>query len=668
MGQQCSFAKGSVYSPPGSPSENGPLRNAKAVSYNYNREQTTLRELFGAIRTGLVVSEAEFGVLPPGIATSAKIKFGLGSSSADDAATTTENDGRAAAAEATGENNEDADDGEEEEQQKGPYVLETTLNGPRWAQGLHMHLSVRPIVGPFANRKLLLNWSENSLRVEGSEEGELNPRTIPDSFEDETDFCKCCLLLAYHSDTSASFNPAAEEGAEEEETVSSEALVVPLKMAAYQALIANLDAIPQNARLPTKVYHLLYGSQGPVDMVIRAWPNTHASFFGANPRMRAKAGILFAEFVCLLRARFHLPPNCSVKLYHNHMPIQYSDLVSVKHKTIDCFVVQRNDLDSVHGSYCSGLDVATEADNTLVVSLVGYSTRNITANLDMTVSDFDHLLRENFVLKRDSFLLISAEDDYMPQYSSYDSWKCVYSFAIPDTSLRAGLRRSFRRLSFSRRRSINGSQQRQLPQDQFNEALMPHLDKVIELLSSGSRHFPSNLGKSEFSVEQLHQTMPMFQLSLDQCNIHPYTVIQVFEVTGPSIPVTFRVVSSGNRDTSHPAVSSTATRQQDTSNPEQPSNSRTRLTNIMDINPDWPLCTFFRYVDAIVSPGSTVRRKRRLAMGERSLEDWEELPGLTLGQLLSQWKPAWWPDEGGERMTLTIKDINPSEFLVIEKF
>ena len=670
MGQQCSFSKPSVYSPPGSPSDGNTTRDVKAVPYNYNRAQTTLRELFGAIKTGLVVSEAEFNVLPPAIATTAKIKLRLGSSSLDGAATaTSENNGASAVSDGTG--NEDVAEDDEEEveeeqrQKQGPYVLETTLNGPRWAQSLHLHLSVRPIVGPFAHRKLLLSWSENILKVEGSKMGELNPRTIPDSFEDETDFCKCCLLLAYHTDSASSFNPAVEESAETEEVISNEGWVVPLKMLSYHSLIANLDAIPQNAKLPTKVYHLLYGSQGPVDVVMRTWPNTHSTIFGDAPRMRVKSGILFAEFVCLLRARFHLPQSYSVKLYHEHMPILYSDVVSAKHKTIDCFIVERNDLDSVYGSYCSGLDVAAEAESTLVVSLVGYSTQNITADLDMKMGDFDHLLRQRFELKDNSFLLISAEDDYTPQYSSYDNWKCVYSFAIPDTSFKAGLRRSFRRLSFSRRRSsVSGTPQRQLPLDHINAALMPHLDRVLELLSSGSRHFPSNLDKSDFTIEQLHHTMPMYSMTLDQCNIHPYTVIQVFEVTGPSIPVTFRVVSSEDRDTSHQTASSTATRQQDT---EQPSTSRTRLTNIMDINPDWPLCTFFRYVDAIVSPGSAIRRKRRLAMGERSLEDWEEQPDLTLGQLLSQWRPAWWPDEGAERRTLTIKDINPSEFLVIEK-
>ena len=680
MGQQCSFAK-DVYSPPTSPT--GDTRSVKTVSYNYNRAQTTLRELFGAIRTGLVVSEAEFNVLPPAIATSARVKLTLGSGSIINVTTTDEAANSAEVAEeseaADAENEEEVDDNEDgEEEDKGPFVLVTTLNGPSWAQGLKMSLSVRPVVGPFAHRKLLLSWSgDNELRVEGSEAGELNPRTIPDSFEDETDFCKCCLLLAYHTDTSTRFNPALEEAASADKRPEEIApLVIPLKMTAYHTLIANLDAIPQNARLPTKVYHLLYGSQGPVDMTIRAWPDTHAEMFGETPKMRVKSGILFAEFVCLLRARFHLPQSYSIKLYHNHMPILYSDLVASKHTVLDCFIVERSE--DLMGSYCSGLDEAGEGEGdpaTLVVSLVGYETQNITADLDTKMSDFDRLLRQRFDLKEDSFLLVSAEDDYTPQYCSYDNWKCVYSFAIPDTSFRAGLRRSFRRLSFTRRRSSsNGALQRQLPQEQINAALLPHLDRVLELLSSNSRHFPSNLDKSDFSMDQLYQTMPIYERTLDQCSIHPFTVIQVFEVTGPSIPVTFRVVSS--RDNSHQATSVSSSRPHDIGGSKTPgeklaaagTSSRTRLTNIMDINPSWPLSTFLRYVDAIVSPGSTVTRHRRLAMGERSLENWEDEADITLGQLLSQWSPAWWPSEGEERKTLTIKDINPSEFLVIEKF
>ena len=661
MGQQCSFSKGAVYSPPDSPSR-GSRDTVKSLSYNYSRAQTTLRELFAAIRTGLVVSEAEFGVLPPSIATSAKVKLSLGTWSSDNQPQQSPPSTEDSAEE---ENNEA---GEKERGEDGPYVLTTTLKGPGWAQGIWLQLSVRPVVGPFAHRKLVLKWRENSLRAEGGEQGELNPRTIPDAFEDETEFCKYCLLLAYHSDPSAGFNnraPTEEEEVSASENGLSEGSVLPLKMAAYHTLIANLDAIPRQANLPTKVSHLLYGSQGPVDVAIRTWPERHAELFGKTPRMRVKSGILFAEFVCLLRARFRLPDSLYVQLYHNSMPVQSSDVVSEKHTVIDCFVVEVTELD-LHGSFYSELDQAgteaTAVDTGFVMSLVGYKMKNITADLDMKMSDFDRLVRQSFSLEDDSFLLISSEDDYTPQYCSYDNWKCVYSFAIPDTSIRAGLRRSMRRFSLTRRRSSGSLPPRQLPQEQMNAALQPHIDRVLDLLSSNSRHFPSNLDRTEISVEQLYQTMPMYDKSLEQCNIHPLSIVQVFEVTGPSIPVTFRVISASDRDHTHTS--------NDFGGGEQSLTPfRTRLTNIMDINPAWPLTTFIRYVDAIVSPGSTSRRKRRLGMGEQSLENWEdEDPGMTLGQLLCQWKPAWWPLAGEERKPLTIKDVNPSEFLVVEKF
>ena len=656
MGQQCSFGN-PTYSPTGSPRRSG--SGAKITDFSYTQEQATLKDLFDAIRTGLIVSNAEFTVLPPGITTSARTKFRLGSNLAD--AVEEEPNGAALVAERDSEDVRE-ESAEEVEEPHVPHVLETTLNGPAWAHTLRLRLNVEPFVGPFAGRKLTFSWSENTLRAEGSKPGELNSRTIPDFFEDETDFCKCCFLLAYHIDPSNNFNPNVEQN--DTETASGEMSLATLKMTAYQTVISNLDAIPQWADLPTKFYHLLYGSQGPVDVVIRVWPRSHATIFGSDPKIRVKSGILFAEFFCLFQARFNLPPSYSVKFYHNFMPIYFNDVVSSNYQTIDCFVTQNSGSNSVYGSYSSGLDVVVDENAALVVSLVGYGVKDITASLDMTVSNFDLLLRTQFSLKEDSFLLISAEDDYTPKYTSYDNWKCVYSFALPDSSFGAGLRRSLRKISFSRRQSIEGQRQRQLPHDQLSQALAPHLGKVTKFLSSNSRHFPSNLDKYGFHIEQIRQMMPMYKMTIDQCGIHPFTVIQVFEVTGPSIPVTFRVIS-GSKDTFHSPSVTTITRQD--GSPAQPQH-RTRLTNIMDINPTWPLCTFFRYVDAIVSPGSAIRRKKRLAMGEQSLEDWEEQPELTLGQLLDQWKPAWWPMEGSERRTLTIKDINPSEFLVIEKY
>ena len=135
--------------------------------------------------------------------------------------------------------------------------------------------------------------------------------------------------------------------------------------------------------------------------------------------------------------------------------------------------------------------------------------------------------------------------------------------------------------------------------------------------------------------------MPMYRLSLDQCGIHPYSILQVFEVTGPSIPITFRVVSDYTAANEGATLSS------------QDSVLRTRLANIMDINPSWSVDTFLQYMDAIISPASGVRRKR-LCLKESYIEDSDDLDlsEQTLNGLLDIWRPTLWPLEEARRMQL----------------
>lgn len=190
-----------------------------------------------------------------------------------------------------------------------------------------------------------------------------------------------------------------------------------------------------------------------------------------------------------------------------------------------------------------------------------------------------------------------------------------------------------------------------------NMSLSPLMAKVVVLLSSNARQFPSNSGKYSLSIQELYDSMPMYRLSLNQCGIHPYSIVQVFEVTGPSIPITFRVVSD------YTAANEGATLSL------QDSALRTRLANIMDINPSWSVDTFLQYVDAIISPASGVRRKR-LCLKESYIEDSDnlDLSEQTLRGLLDAWEPTWWPLEEAKSTQLSIKDIDPTEFLIVEKY
>ena len=130
-----------------------------------------MKELFVALRTGLVFTATEFSVLP-GITTTAKVRFSVGSSklqrlqeqanAKEKSLDRDDHEATERAVEANSQNNED-------------FELRVTLYGT-WAQGLNLQLTIWPVVGPFATRKLVFIWCENILRVQGCERGELNAR------------------------------------------------------------------------------------------------------------------------------------------------------------------------------------------------------------------------------------------------------------------------------------------------------------------------------------------------------------------------------------------------------------------------------------------------------------------------------------------------------------
>ncbi len=614
----------------------------------YGREEARLRDLLSALRTGLVFSTNEFSVLP-GIATTAKVNFSIGSSALAEGFARKEAE------------DEDNSSGEHQEEEEEDYELTVSLYGAPWTRGIRMQFTMWPVVGMFAKRKLVFTWSENVLKVLGCERGELNARALPVSFDTEKDFCRCCLVLAYHSDSSGNLHIEVEDGGSDTPT-PSDGVVLSLSSLAYHTAISNLDAVPKSLTVPLKLIHQLYGSHEPILLSIRVWPSTYANQYAASPVMKVKSGLVFAEFVHLVKEHFHLPASHTVKLYHNYRPIQPSDLVTSSYESIDCFVISYGDEGDTSSAQGSGLEDDSTA--TLVVSLVGCDVQNVEASLEMKLGDFDRKIRKHFRLGSDSFLIIVAEDDFAPQYTSCDNWKLIFPFSLPESSFGVGLRRSMRRLSLRRRSQQDRSSQRQarasqsprqLPADTQRQPFIPEIDEIVRLLSSTSRNFPSNAGRFGSTVEELYESMPMYQLSLEQCGIHPYTIIQVFEVTGPSIPIKFRVLSEHEQ----------ASRQSGREKPNEPLQRVSRHANIMDVNPSWSIHTFLQYVDAVISPASGTRRKR-VSLNERSIEDSEDLSKLSLGELLDLWKPAWWHRKSSAKQ-LSIKDIDSAEFLLVEK-
>ena len=611
----------------------------------YGREDVRLNDLLGALRTGLVFNATEFSVLP-GISTTGVTVFSIGSSQLiEEQEDEIEEDD----IEEEEEEEELSQESPPEERSKKEFQLRVSLHGGAWTSGVTMQLSVAPAVGPFAGRKVVFKWRDNTLRVHGCCQGELNAKVLPQSFDSEMEFCKCCLLLVYHHENQNSISFHEEDETHYEES-HGDGVVYPLSALAYKVAVSNLDAVPETTVIPAKVNHLMFGIQNPVVITIRMWPASQASKFAASRRMKVKSGILFSEFLYLLRQHFGMSKDHSLKLYHNYKQIQPDEQITSKMEAIDCFVT-RYDTDSM------SIEEEENSCVELVVSLVGYGIQNVEVDLEMPLKDFDVLLRKKFRLKDESFLIIVAEDDYSPQYTTCDSWKCIFSFSLPDNSFGAGLRRSFQRLSSRRQReALNRRSLRSGDTLRQQAGYTEKMAKVIKLLSSQTRNFPRNNGRSDYSIAELHSSMQMYNRTLDQCGIHPYAIVQVFEVTGPSIPVTFRTQSDHTFQSETP------------SNPLQLARP-SRLANIMDINPEWSLQTFLQYVDALISPSSGTRKKRVIHKDNLIEDSKDDLSAVKLGELLDQWEPVWWSREDpltGSRLTSKLS-IEPTEFLVVEK-
>lgn len=633
------------------PTNNSSNKSKKVVEFG--REDIKLNDLLASLRTGLVIAPTEFSVLPGGLSTTAKVTFAIGKSelqrrqqenqlkeeSLHNKMTSDKEDGKGE----RNENEKQEEDSNESDSEEDPFKFKVTFEGHGWMKGLVMTLDLQPVVGPFADRNLHFHWRDNVLEVLGCAKGELQARLLPLSFENEVEFCKSCLQLTYQDNNllmreiTGDFDPKHPKNA-------LDTSIPSLKWSAYRVMVANLDRISDKLNIiPAKLHHIFFGSQSPVDISITLWPRSYST--DASLDMKVKSGILFAELAYLVKEHLCSMSSHTIKLYNNYRRVHKGEVVSDKFKHLDCFVVAHDNTDVVRGSCTSLEEVSYNSETELVVSHVGKEIQSIVTDLEMPLKEFDTLVRNKFSFHQDSFLIILAEGDFAPQYTADDNWKCTYPFSIPDNSFGASLRRSFHKL----RRGVG-----ERPTAEINTSTSaPLMDEVIDLLSSDERRFPQNEGKYGVSIGELYKSMPMYQMSIEQCGLHPYTVIQVFEVTGPSIPITVRVVS-GYSDGNTPALHGTQ-------------NPHTRLANIMDINPEWSVNTFLQYIDAVVSLSSSFKQKR-LRLKDNALDQGDDLSSLTLRDLLDSWKPLWWAKKGCNRRQLTAKDIDPSEYLIVEKF
>ena len=96
------------------------------------------------------------------------------------------------------------------------------------------------------------------------------------------------------------------------------------------------------------------------------------------------------------------------------------------------------------------------------------------------------------------------------------------------------------------------------------------------LVSNGKRNFPKpDKGFETLSIKEMYKECSTFKKSLRSLGFQPGTFVEVFEITGPSIPVMY---------------SGAATNAQ-----------------VLDVNPDWSLQTFLHYVRVNTPQASKIK-------------------------------------------------------------
>jgi len=395
----------------------------------------------------------------------------------------------------------------------------------------------------------------------------------------------------------------------------------------------------------------------------------------------------------MIMLRYNVGPSYQLKWYENFKPVSGMQQIGVHSKRVDCFIVNKY-VDSELEDVFYGEEQSVQATVPIIISLVGFEVKDLLVSPSMTVKEFDKEVRKLFGLKSNSFLVLLPEGDLSPQYSRNDQWKCVYPLLLGSQRPSSSGSDNFTRRSSHHNGSSNYAPRNQSstvdsPQHQstssfrswqpfqrsnsvrqsslssnyghssFQRSMSIRPTKIApspmvlatKLLSNECRNFPMHKNIHSLSIDEVYE-MPMYSYDLERYGIFSHSVVQVFEVTGPTVPIAF--------------CGSTA-QQRSADQTSTPSHIKSRSINLMDINPAWPIPTLTQYVEAIICPRQAVSQKK-ITLGSNTLIDTVDVMKLKVSEILDVWKPVWWKTKGpsSAHHKMSSKDITPEDVLVIE--
>ena len=635
------------------------------------KERLQLQELLDAQSNGLIFTRRKFSVLP-NVSTLADVTFTISCE------------------------RHASEDGEIAGPDDGSEAFQFRLAGYGAVVGLYLSLAIQPRVGPLAGKHVNCWWQKDTFHVRGGGRSHSFSFVAHSNrlFNSVQEFCEICLHVVHHTSGGSEFSEFDDNNLEDqpENIPIQPSQPQPLSQLALCTLLCYMDVIPTTVPIPTTYLPKIYRGYKTVELTLYLWPSSLNK--GRGCKITTLEGLMYCEFSHIVMLRYRIAPDYQLKWYENFKPVLGKQQISTNSKRIDCFVVNVHSEDVF---YIEEKFIPTTVP--IIISLVGFEVKDLYVNPSMTIKELDKQVRQLFGLKPDSFLVMLPEGDLSPHYSRYDQWKCVYPMSI-GTQTQHRLFSSFSRVSLlgsdseSRRnfqrntntaRSNYGSRNHSTssisPRHQLGSNYLPRsqllsinggghsplhrsmssirstntppspLALATKLLSNNCRNFPMHQYMHNLAIDEVYQ-MPMYSFDLQRYGIYGHSVVQVFEVTGPTVPIAF-CGSTTQQCTTARGQNGTAL------------HHKIRSINLMDINPAWPIPTLTQYVEAIICPRQAVTQKK-IILGDHTLVDSVEVMKLKVSEILDLWKPVWWRTKASMPSKVSLKDITPEDVLTIE--
>lgn len=275
-------------------------------------------------------------------------------------------------------------------------------------------------------------------------------------------------------------------------------------------------------------YQELFRGTAQQDVVINIWPR---SLYKTPIIMRVKTNIALGEFEWMLCHRLSIPNPSHITLYHNDFirPLTEEQILLPEHRELHCILSP-----SIYHDLGS-----STSERVLVVSVMEHGITDIRVHSSMQLQYLERIIRQRFKLDSDSFL-------YIPEVVATQA-------SIKMSSL------------------LN--------------------DDNLELLSN-SRNFPIIRDLGSLSVKKMYQNLPLYSRTVEELRLFDNSLITVFEVTGPTVPIKFRRIGDVASGTSTPVGSRSS---------GENFVLFTEKASAVSINPDWSVPTLLHYVDCMAS-------------------------------------------------------------------